>query len=715
MVTTIDIDVGGTFTEAVVDRNGAIQWGKVQTTPHDLSVGVVRAIFEVSKELGIPTEELLRDTAITRYSTTFALNSLIQRKGVKLGLITTSGQEDMMFIGRSRQWGDGLPRHLQRKTGSAQNPEPLVSRDMVVGVKERTDSLGNIIFNLDRNEVVRAVRKLLAAGARSIIVLFLFSFLNPKNELLVREVVEQEVPEVYLGSVPVFLSCEVQPKWLEYPRLMTAVLNAYLHREMSEQLNNLANEIRKVGYSKPLMLVHNSGGMAKLARSKVTDTYNAGPVAGMVGSLNLAGLYGIRNILTAEMGGTTFNIGIISEADLGSYETDPIIDRWAVNLTVIENRSIGAGGGSIAWFNKALGNRLEVGPKSAGSNPGPVCYDLGGREPTVTDADLVLGYLNESFFLGGKIKLNKQKAIRIIKEKVAEPLGIAVEDSAWAIKNVVDEHMSSQIFTDVVLKGCDPREFTMFTFGGAGPTHAVGINSQLGTGTIMGFPFGAVFDAIGASFLDIRHIYEKTVGITVSQTGQIEEDFTPEWASLFNSVIEEMKEKAVRDVKSEGLSEKMLYLLELDMRYETQLMVTKVLSPVWKIDDSAAVKKIVESFRREFLRLSGIEFPSAAIRLENLRILAQSPSLLKPTLPRHELGPEDSSTALKSSRKVFWKKIGYVDTKIYDLKRLKPGNTVYGPVVVEAPDTTFVVPEEMKLVIDGYGNVLIKKTGDASS
>ena len=505
MITTIDIDVGGTFTEAVVNRNGDISWGKVQTTPHDLSIGVVKAIDEVAKELHIQSEELLAETSIARYSTTYALNSLVQRKGIKLGLITTHGMEDLVYIGRSRQWGDGLPRHLQRKTGSARNPEPLITRDMVIGVKERTDSLGKIVFPIDRDEVIRAVRRLLKSGARAIVVLFLFSFLNPKNEIFVRQVVEEEVPEVYLGSVPVFLSSEVQPKWLEYPRLMTTILNGYLHREMSEQMNNLANETRRIGYSRPLMLVHNSGGMAKLARSKVTDTYNAGPVAGMVGSLNIASLYGIRNILTAEMGGTTFNIGIISESDISSYEADPIIDRWAVSLTVIENRSIGAGGGSIAWFNKAIGNRLEVGPKSAGSNPGPVCYDLGGREPTVTDADLVLGYLNEGFFLGGKMKLNRQKASRAIKDKIAEPLGVTVEDAAWAIKNVVDEHMSSQIFTDVVLKGCDPREFTMFTFGGAGPVHAVGINSQLNTRNIMAFPFGAVFDAIGSSFLDIKH------------------------------------------------------------------------------------------------------------------------------------------------------------------------------------------------------------------
>lgn len=715
MVTTIDIDVGGTFTEAVVGRQGLIKWGKVQTTPHDLSVGVVRAILEVSKDLAISTEQLLRDTDIIRYSTTFALNSLIQRKGVKMGLITTHGMEDILYIGRSRQWGDGLPRHLQRKTGSAQNPESLVSRDMVVGVKERTDSLGNVIFAVDRNEVVKAARKLLGAGARAIVVLFLFSFLNPKNELAVRQIIEDEVPEVYLGSVPIFLSCEVQPKWLEYPRLMTSILNAYLHREMSEQLNNLANETRKIGYSKPLMLVHNSGGMAKLARSRVTDTYNAGPVAGMVGSLNLGKLYGIRNILTAEMGGTTFNIGIISETDLGSYETEPMIDRWAVNLTVIENRSIGAGGGSIAWFNKAIGNRLEVGPRSAGSNPGPICYDLGGREPTVTDADLVLGYLNESFFLGGRIKLNKQKASRIIKDKIAEPLGIAVEDAAWAIKSVVDEHMSSQIFTDVALKGCDPREFTMFTFGGAGPTHAVGINSQLSTRSIMAFPFGAVFDAIGSSFLDIKHIYEKTVGITVSQATKIERDVIPEWAGLFNRAIEEMKEKATRDVKSEGLTEKMVYSLELDMRYETQLMVTKVLSPVWSVEDSNSVRRIVESFRSEFLRLSGIEFPTAAIRLETLRILAQTPALLKPVIPKHELGSADSSGAVKNVRKVFWKKSGYTDTKVFDLTRMKPGNIVFGPTVVEAPDTTFVVPEDMRLTIDEYKNVVISKQGGSVS
>ena len=652
----------------------------------------------------------MSETKIIRYSTTLALNSLIQRKGLKIGLITTQGLEDLILIGRSRQWGDGLPRHLQRKTGSALNPKPLLDENLIVGVKERIDSGGNILFSPDREEVANAVRRLMSNGVRAIVVLFLFSFLNPKNELLVREVIEEEIPEVYLGSLPIFLSSEVHPKWLEYPRLMTTVLNAYLHTIMSVQLNNLADEIRKTGYQRPLMLVHNSGGMAKLSRSKVTDTYNAGPVAGMVASLNIARLYGITNVITAEMGGTTFNMGLVANDDIRSYEIDPVIDRWAVNLTLIENRSIGAGGGSIAWFNKALGNRLEVGPQSAGSSPGPVCYDLGGREPTVTDADLVLGYLNEKFFLGGKIKLNKQKAQRIIKEKIAGLLGIEVEDGAWAIKNVVDGLMSSLIFTDVALRGFDPREFNVFTFGGAGPTHAAGISIELGAREVYTFPFGAVYDALGASFLDVKHIYEKTVGITAFDPYIVSRDPAPPFADLFNSSVEELKGRASLDIRSEGYTQKdMIYSFELDMRYETQMMLTKVISPTFQIRSWKDSEAIVSAFRSEFYRMSGIEFPRAVIRIETVRLLAQTPSPLKPNFIKHELGSRDPSHALKEKRQVFWKDGGFSETRIYDMLKLKPGNMISGPTVVEAPDTTLVVPERLSVRVDEYKNLVMKE------
>ncbi|MCS7142255.1 MAG: hydantoinase/oxoprolinase family protein [Aigarchaeota archaeon] len=709
MVVTIDIDIGGTFTEAVVNRDGKIVWGKVLTTTHDLSVGVIRAISEAAKKLEMDVVNLLAETEIIRYSTTLALNSLIQRKGIKLGMITTAGMEDLVLIGRSRQWGDGLPRTLQRKTGTAVNPHPLIAREMIVGIRERVDSLGNVVLRPTKEEVIDAFRYLIKRGARGIVVAFLWSCLNPSNERFVKEVIEREMPDVYLGSIPVTLSSDVHPKWLEYPRTIVTILNAFLHIEMRDQLSNLADEVRQLGYRRPLMLVHNSGGMAKLSRTRVTDTYNGGPVAGMVGSLHIGKLYGLNDIITAEMGGTTFNMGVITDGRLKSYEFDPIIDRWAVNLSIIENRSIGAGGGSIAWFNPSMGNRLEVGPRSAGSNPGPVCYDLGGREPTVTDADLVLGYLNDKYFLGGKMRLNKQKAARAIKEKIADVLGSTVEEAAWAIKKVIDDHMGTEILTDISLKGYDSRRFVMFSFGGAGPLHAAGVNKHLSVRSIYTFPFGAAFDALASSFLDIKHIYERSVGITLYDPNRPLEELIEGYREKFNLAVDSMKLTAMRDITSEGLNrEKLIFTLELDMRYETQLMVATLTSPTQSIDSAADVQKIINAFRSHFYAVYGIEFPEAVIRLENIRLISEAPAPLKPKLSPRELSSPDPSRALKEKRPVYWGDEGYLLTPIYDVTRLLPGNVVDGPSVIEAADTTYVVPEGYNLTVDRYFNMVME-------
>ncbi len=710
MTTTIDIDIGGTFTEAVVSRGGLVKWGKVATTPYNLSLGAVNAILEASKQFQIGAQTLFEETGIIRYSTTLALNDLIQRKGARLGLLTTAGLEDVILIGRSRQWGDGLPRHLQRKTGAASNPLPLISEDAIIGIKERTDSMGNVLARPSRTEVVEALRKLITRGTRGIVISFLWSFMNPSNEKYVAKVIEEELPEAYLGSVPVFLSSEVQPKWLEYPRTMLTILNAYLHMQMGEQLNELGAQIRSMGYRKPLMLVHNTGGTAKLSRTKVTDTYNGGPVAGMVGSLEIGRLYGLKNIVTAEMGGTTFNMGVISEGMLGNYESNPVIDRWAVNSTYIENKSIGAGGGSIAWFNEGMGGRLEVGPASASSNPGPVCYDLGGREPTVTDADLLLGYLNDKFFLGGRIRLNKDKARRVFKEKVADKLGASVEEAASAVKTVIDEKMGAEIATDISLKGYDPREFAMFSFGGAGPVHCFGVNKQVRARTIYCFRFGAVFDALGASFLDVRHIYERSVGITLSAPEEDSELSYRACADTFNATVNSMHEIASRDIASEGLDARgMVTSLELEMRYETQLMVERIPSPVSRVNTPSDIVAIIQKFKSQLLKSAGITFPHAIIRIESIRLLAQAP--VEPGMPlqSHELRSSDASKAVKGRREVFWPKPGFVLTPIFDLNKLEPGNSIDGPAIVEGEDTTIVVPEGGRVSVDRFDNCIIEE------
>ena len=400
---SVDIDVGGTFTDCVLTLDGRRVIGKAPTTPYDLSVGFMNAIEEVAAEAGLEVEELLPRLDVVRYSTTVAMNRLIERRGPRVGLIATEGQEDVILIGRGAQWIDGKRLDERRNLATQRKPVPLVDRTMIVGVKERVDSTGAVLRPLDEDDVRRKLRVLMDRGARSIVVSLLWSFANPAHELRVKEIIREEYKEYHIGYLPVVLSHQVVAKLGEYERTMTAVLDAYLQRAMQTELSATWDRLRELGYRGSFLMIHNSGGSGEVFKTTASRTYNGGPVSGLMGSYHLATELGFSNVVAGDMGGTSFDIGLVVDQSVRNYEFRPVIDRWMVGITMLQTLSIGAGGGSIAWINHELGGQLNVGPRSAGSDPGPACYDQGGTEPTVTDADVVLGYINPDTYYGGRI------------------------------------------------------------------------------------------------------------------------------------------------------------------------------------------------------------------------------------------------------------------------------------------------------------------------
>ena len=432
----IDVDIGGTFTDCYVTTPTGRLIRKTPTTGYNLSVGFMRAIRAAAEELGIGFADLLAETELIRYSTTVAMNKLIERKGPRLALITTEGFEDVIYIGKGSQWADGLTVTEQRDVSAIDKPLPLIPREMVLGVRERIDSNGDVVRPLDEADFVERLRELVDRGARGFVVSLVWSYANPAHEQRVRQLIEQEYPDAYLGSMPITLSSEIVNKRLEYPRTMTTILNAYLHRALSDEIRGIGDELRSAGYDRSLMLVHNSGGMADSLRTTAVQTYNGGPVAGLIGSGYLGNVYGYENVIFTDMGGTSFDVGLVVAGSTRFYQFRPVVDRWLVDMTVLETKSIGAGGGSIAWVDESLGNRLQVGPRSAGSDPGPVAYAQGGTEPTVTDADVVLGYLDPEYFHGGQIALDRERAARAIRNRIARPLGVSVEEAAVLIKRI---------------------------------------------------------------------------------------------------------------------------------------------------------------------------------------------------------------------------------------------------------------------------------------
>ena len=707
---TINIDIGGTFTDFFAENAEGARITKTPSTHYDLSVGFMKGIKDLSRKFDVGLGEFLGNTDAVRYCTTVGTNALIERTGPKLGLITTAGFEDAIFLGRARSWADGGSAQENKDLSRIQKPEPLISQDMVVGIRERVDSFGNVISPLRREEVLEKLQTLVDRGAMGFVVCLLWSFVNPVHEQQVKEIIAEEFPEDYLGSMPVTLSSNVSPKSGEYTRFITTIVNAYIHGVMADELNKLGNELRDGGYEKPLVLVHNTGGVKKVSRTKAVLTHNAGPVAGLHGALTLGGLYGWKDIIFTDMGGTSFDIGVITDGRLQTYDFIPVIDRWRTNIPAIEVKSIGAGGGSVAWVNTLMGNALEVGPQSAGSMPGPACYDQGGTEPTVTDADLVLGYLNPENYLGGRMLLDEDLSKETIKEKVADPLGIDVVEAAIRIRKLVDARMGQEVFNEVALKGHDPRDFVLFACGGAGATHACGFAPYLQVKKVIVSPYSPVFGAFGASTVKSQQVWEKSRTMKIFQwaTQSYSED-----VDIFNEIVNELKDLAVRDLKLEGYEESQIHFrLELEMRYGMQYNLTKVESPHLNIERPEDFRDICDKFTEQYSAIYSPEatFPRGGINVECFFLTAYVDSAAYQAFSRDQAGQTPDESARLEPRDAYWSdKGGFVETPVFDFDALMPGNVIDGPALIEARDTTYVLEPGWQFMMDRYGNGILER------
>ena len=710
---SIDIDVGGTFTDLVLTMDGERIIAKCPTTPHDLSICFMNAVEEGAQIAGMTLAELLPRIDIVRYSTTVALNRLIQRQGPRVGLMTTEGHEDAILIGRGAQWVDGR-RVAERRNLAVQNkPHPLIERSMIVGIRERVDSTGTIIRPLDEDDVRRKLKHLIDRGARAIVVSLLWSFMNSENERRVKEIIREEYKEYHIGYLPVVLSSQVVAKLGEYERTMTAVLDAYLQRAMQTELSATWDKMREEGYRGSFLMVHNSGGSGDIFKTPASRTFNGGPVAGLMGSAHFASALGYNNVIAGDMGGTSFDVGLVVESNVRNYEFRPVIDTWMVGVTMLQTISIGAGGGSIASLNRLMSNQIQVGPRSAGSVPGPACYNLGGTEPTVTDADLVLGYINPETYFGGRMQLDKAKAERAITERIATPLGISVVEAAALIRRIVDNNMASAIKREVHLRGYKPEDFVIFAFGGAGPTHVAGFKQDVPKAVV--FPSSPVFCAMGSSIMDIVHMYEVSRRMifmeAMSERMVIDHDG-------FNRTVESLMAAAKQDLLAEGLDpDKARYGLELDMLYGGQVNVKRMSSPLLFIRSEADAKAVYDEFEREFSESFSplVVNRPGGVYLDSFVLRVTVPTE-KPPLEHHPLGKSNSRHAMSGARQAYWPELReFTETPVYSFEMLQPGNVVQGPAVIDAELTTVVIPPGQHFSVDQHGLGILENSGEAAS
>ena len=706
----INVDIGGTFTDCFVRLDdGRTSAVKTPTTGYRLSVGFQNALEEASAELGLPIEELLANTSSLQYSTTVAMNTLLQRSGPKLALIVTQGFEDLLEIAKGASWTDAAVVREVRNVARATKPEALVDRGLVVGVRERLDCFGQVVQPMDEDHFRQSLRRLVDEGVRGFVVVLLFSYLNPTHEQRIRELIEEEYPETFLGAMPVMLSSEVAPKRWEYTRANTSVLNAYLHQAMWEELSGMSDALRERGYERGIMLVHNTGGMAEVYRTSAVQTFNGGPVAGLIGAAALGETLGDENVLVTDMGGTSFDIGLVVKGSTRFYQFKPLIDRYWADLSMLETRSIGAGGGSIAWVNDAIGGRLEVGPRGAGSMPGPACYGLGGDEPTVTDADVVLGYINPDGYFGGRLALDSELAAEAIDRHIAGPLGIGVEEAAARIRTTVDANMADVIARETFMRGYDPRDFTLFAYGGAGPTHCTGYGGHLGIKKIVVMPVSPVFCAWGSSTMPVTHLYESSRRIELLTPDTMEPlgDY-----DQFNSAVEELEAQAVRDLSGEGFDpSQAVFTLDLTMKYGGQIHVHRTSSPVLRLTSADDVRAICAEFETEYTSFfSAINvFPQGGVEIHSFALRAEMP---KPawSVPSFPPATGPAAQAQIGTRSAYWSTLGSrVDTPVYAESQLGPGMHFTGPAIVEAAYTTTVVEPGFTVDVDEHRNLILTR------
>ena len=692
----IGVDTGGTFTDVVVLSNDGDVWtAKASTTPDDFSRGVMDAVAEAAQTVGIETSELLGQTTLFKHGSTVATNALITHSGCKVGFITTKGFEDTTEIMRAIGRVDGLSADEIKHVTWITKPEPFLPRERIIGVRERMDYLGNEIVPLNRADVMEAIRRLIEEDkVEAIAVSLMHAWANPKHEEEIRALTSEADPhrKVYWS-----FGSSLSQVAGEYARANTAVLNSCLGPTVEGYLKGLESKLQSGGLNGPLLIMQGNGGVAHREHVSAIANLQSGPAGGMIASAHVAGLLNHKNVITTDMGGTSFDVGLITEG-YWRYAQEPIVERFRMLQPIIDIESIGAGGGTIAQVEPETG-RLLVGPRSAGASPGPVCYGAGGEQVTVTDADLALGIIDPNYFLGGRKNLNKEKALKAIEDKIARPLKLRVHEAAAGIYDIVNAKMSDLIRRQVVRTGYLPDEFVIYAFGGAGPVHAAGFAAELGIKQIYIFATSPVFSAFGAAAADV-------IRTRVMSCQYI----LPADPAVVNQRLNTIESEMKTAMTGEGFKPNQVEFRRFfTMRYRRQTAGVEM--PVsWDRSNIKRMAEMQSAFEKKYEELYGVGagYTKAGIEISEIRVDAVG-KVAKPRLSASRK-KSDIKAARKDKRGVFFTRPDrkFIDTPVYDYERLGVGAVVKGPAVIELPFTTTLVPPDHKVTVDPFMNLVMQ-------
>ena len=678
-------DIGGTFTDFVLldDETGEIKVYKCLTTPGDPSDAVeegVRALTSRVPNLPQKMKEVI-------HGTTLVINAIIERKGARTGLITTEGFRDVLELGRETRYA---PYDV-----FAEFPKPLVPRPLRMEVRERLRADGSVLKALDTKQAEEVVHALKDEGVKSIAICLLHSFENPAHELAVKEIVAKEFPEVSIST-----SYEVLPQIREYERASTTVANAYVKPLTETYLRKLSKRLSSLGFSGRLFIMLSSGGITSVetAAEFPVRIIESGPTAAVIAGEYFSRLFNLPEMFCFDMGGTTAKSCLIQGGVAGVVPTFEVgrVQRFmkgsglTIQVPVVDLMEIGAGGGSIAHLSR-LGT-LQVGPESAGAEPGPICYGRGGKRPTVTDVDLLLGYLDADYFLGGEMKLDVEAARRGVEEQIAQPLGVSYIQAVWGIHDLINETMAAAAKTHIAERGGNPKVVTLAAFGGAGPVHAYGLAYKLGAPRVIVPPNAGVGSALG--FFTAPRAFD----LVRSHKASLANMNLDEIEKLFRA----MEAEGERALRTAGATDEISFTRSVDARFIGQGSETNLLLPP-KPFTQLQPTELRSLFDKNYERLYGRTYPEIPIEFVNFRARASLP--VQP-LKLQELDKRkgDVKNAIKGERLAFSGEAqDFIPFKVYDHYKLFPGASFAGPAIIEERESTIIVGESATVSVDGYG------------
>ncbi len=679
----IGIDVGGTFTDFLLSfEDGTSEIYKVLSTPDDPSVGTMTGLSEMAADQGVSLGDFLKDVSVIVHGTTVTTNAVLTMTGAVTGMVTTQGVRDALEMRR------GIRE--EQYNNRYQNVKPVVRRYLRRPVDERLDAQGQELKALPEQDVLDACAIFKKEDVKAVAVCFMNSFANPAHEKKAAEIIRRELPEVYLS-----VSTEVLPSIRFYDRVSTTALNAYVGPILKRYLDALVKKLEGQAYQGVLLIMASNGGVVapQSAVDTAACTLLSGPAGGPVAGLMYTRAQGMDDCLTVDMGGTSFDAALVKDGK-PFVTTVGEINRLRLALPMLNVVTIGAGGGSIGWIDE--GGLLRMGPQSASSKPGPVCYGMGGTEPTCTDADLALGYLEPGFFAGGRMKLDKAAAEKAIKEKIGDPLGFDTTQAAAGMYNVINVNMAAAVREVAVQHGQDPRDFPMIVAGGAGPNHACMIALELEIPTLLIPRESSIFCAAGMLMSDLQHDFVRSYPTVLVEAGK----------DRFKTVFDEMRAEGGKLLDSEGMRpDQVRFVYSLDLRYVRQYHEVTVEIPEEEIKalDFAAM---AARFHPQHFQLYGYELKEEGTPVELINIRLRSIGVTdKPKFFEQEPAGPDSSHALKSRREAYLpSKQRFREVPVFDAFALRYGNRIKGPAILEQVNTTIFVTPEYRVLVDRYGS-----------